>query len=123
MNKSQNRSHEIAMTLLEMSPSPGEPARVEALTHLVIGLLQEVEALRLLAMRTNPQEYAKAYEAAAELANNSAGITTGLEKLIALYCNDHEAGQRELLLLHRLGYSSGELRRFADVLEHARALT
>ncbi len=111
------------MALLEVSPQPSDSARVSALTHLVIDLLQEVEALRLLAMQLNPHEYALAYEASAELAHNAAGVRTGLEKLIALYCNDHESGPRELLLLQRLGYSSTELRRFADVLERAQALT
>ena len=123
MSGSQNRGHEIAMALLEVSPPPSDSGRVAALAHLVIDLLQEVEALRLLAMRSNPQEYARAYESSAELAHNAAGITTGLEKLIALYCNDRDAGPREILLLKRLGYSSDELRRFANVLEHAQALT
>jgi len=110
------------MALLEVEPS-SDSARAAALTHLVIDLLQEVEALRRLAMRLNPHEYAEAYEASAELAHNAAGIKTGLEKLLALYCNDQETGPREILLLQRLGYSSTELRRFADVLEHAQALT
>src|SRR5207248_9783524 len=111
------------MALLDVSAPPGDAARVAALTHLVIDLLQEVEALRLLAMELNPREYAKAYEASAELAHNAAGLTTGLEKLIALYCTDYEAGPREILLLKRLGYSSDELRRVADALELAQALT
>jgi hypothetical protein len=123
MSKSPNRSREMAMALLEIHPSPGDSTRTTALTHLVIDLLQEVEALRLLAVQLNPHEYAQAYEASAEVAHSAAGITTGLEKLIALYCNDHEAGPRELLLLRRLGYSSAELRRFADLLEGAQALT
>ena len=110
------------MALLEVEP-PSDSTRAAALTHLVIDLLQEVEALRRLAMQLNPHEYAEAYKASAELAHNGAGITTGLEKLIALYCSDHESGPRELLLLQRLGCSSTELRRFADVLENAQALT
>ena len=68
MSKRVNRGHEIAMALLEVSPPPSDSGRVAALTHIVIDLLQEVEALRLLATRSNSEEYAKAYESSAELA-------------------------------------------------------
>src|SRR5438128_6532909 len=63
---------------------------VEALTHLVLTLLMEVESLRAAVLEDDrttlaslkDSSYARAYRETALLTHNSAGPSTGIEKLL-----------------------------------------
>lgn len=101
--------------------------RIRALTELVLYLLQEVEALRTLhaevaADDDQRQRYREAYRKASLLAHNSAGPTTGTEKLIQSWLAP--AGEpREVALLRRLGCSDEEIKLFKRNLEFASSLS
>jgi len=117
------KSHQIAMSLLGVEPANDPADRVATLCHLIVALLQEVEALRLVAIEEHRATYANAYEASAELAHSSGGLKTGAERLVERFEGDGSTSPRELLLLQRLGYSPSDLRRVADTLETAESLS
>ena len=94
-----------------------------ALLEIIVLLLQEVEALRRLAARTAPREYAEAYESAAEVAHDSTGVTPAFEKLLALFVDSPPDRRREELQLARLGYTQADLERVAQRLAQLEALT
>ena len=116
-------AHQIALALLGFGPADDMAVRERALCHMVLDLLQEVHALRLLAISQHPREFAEAYEAAATLAHNGAGVTTGPEKLVMQYRGSSPSRPRELMVLERLGYSPTELERVANDLAQAQGLT
>lgn len=104
--------------------SDADPAkRTLALLEIIAVLMQEVEALRRVAARTAPREYAEAYEAAAEVTHDSAGVTPGIEKLLALFVDSPPDRRREEVLLTTLGYAQGDLDRVAQRLSQLETLT
>lgn len=85
--------------------------RVEALTTLVLDLLAEVEALRRA--QGTKSDYRDAYRATCLLTHNSAGPSTGWEKLIECYYPHQQSSDgrvwRESAMMRRLGFSSTEI--------------
>lgn len=111
--------------------------KVTILTHLVFELLREVEALRESQIRdTKPENhssnYLKAYLETALLTHNSAGVTTGLEKLLFRWLGEDwesipktKVGStlREILILKRLGLTDEEITNYIQDAETAEKLT
>jgi hypothetical protein len=114
----RDRRDMLAMLLYghRLRGAPPEPietlqVRIDHLAGLVVQLLIEVEALR----RTHLDEahergvvpkdsaYGRAYRAVTELSHNSAGVTSGLDKV--------------------LGYTADELAQFAEHIEFLEQLT
>lgn len=111
-------------------------ARTEALRHLVIDLLVEVEALRSALTQlqvggagpsvhsgfdipchddtlvAGKAAYPAAYIDAAYVLHNAAGPTAGVEKLLARFYPPDTNEPREALMLHRLGFSDSEVDKF-----------
>src|SRR5262245_36530471 len=76
----------LIQSVLASNPSAGDAEmvrRVEALTTVVLDLLAEVEALRQA--QAAKGSYRDAYRAACLLTHNSAGPSSGWEKLIECY--------------------------------------
>ena len=85
--------------------------RVEALTTVVLDLLAEVEALRQA--QAAKGNYRDAYHAACLLTHNSAGPSSGWEKLIECYYPGDKSADgrvwRESIMMRRLGFTPAEL--------------
>ena len=86
-------------------------AKVGALTTIVLDLLAEVEALRLA--RGTKSDYRSAYRSTCLLTHNSAGVSTGWEKLIACYYPREQSSDgrvwRESAMMERLGFTDDEI--------------
>ena len=95
----------------------------------------EVESLRAAAIEdcgkagTNPGDcgYGRAYRATALLSHNSAGPSTGIEKLLERWLSDETTRNGiavpEVLMLKRLGYSEDEIERYLDEAEQNESLS
>ncbi len=57
------------------------------------------------------------------MTHNSAGVTPGIEKLLALFVDSPPDRRREELLLTTLGYTQGDLDRVAQRLSELETLT
>jgi len=90
--------------------------RVEALTTLVLDLLVEVEALRQA--QAAQTAYRDAYRAAALLTHNSAGPSSGWQKLLERYypleASSDGRTWREVLMMRRLGFTPAELEAYRE---------
>jgi len=95
--------------------------RVEALTTLVLDLLVEVDALRQA--QATQTAYRDAYRAAALLTHNSAGPSSGWQKLLErfypLQASSDGRAWRELLMLRRLGFTPTEMEAYQAEAEQA----
>lgn len=116
----------------------GDP-RIEVLVAMVFDLLMEVEALRKvvsaskLGVGGKDSAYGRAYRETAYLTHNACGLSSGLEKLLALFYprQAEEEGPswrerrtwRECLLLRRLGFSDEEVRTYKEAAEQAETFT
>lgn len=106
--------------------APRNDPRVDALLRLTIDLLAEVEALRatviaVLGEATRPKEhpYVRAY-AETGLLTHAADGTDGLERLLARFYPERAGiGQRELVLLRRLGLGEEDLATYVERAERA----
>ena len=108
-------------------------SRIEILATMVFDLLTEVEALRKVVLEARQPAYGRAYEETVYLTHNSAGPSSGLEKLLALfYPRESEDGDdgraeqrtwRECLLLRRLGLSEEEILAYKERAQKAEFFT
>jgi hypothetical protein len=114
-------SRRLFQDAIGLSDNPSK--RDFALVEIIAVLLQEIEALRRVVAQLHPDEYARAYEAAAEVAHDSAGVAPPLEKLLALFVDGPDGGNREDRLLASLGYSPADLERVARRLAELHTLT
>jgi hypothetical protein len=132
---------EIVQTLFKRQESNAGRAdpRVEVLVAMVFDLMMEVRALRETLIRSSlgaggkDSVFGKVYRDTALLTHNSAGISSGLMKLLfEFYTRDAEAGAgsagerriwRECLLLHRLGFSEEEIHRYKEEALEAETFT
>jgi hypothetical protein len=112
-----NRMADMTATALIQSlfdrPSAGHAEllrRVDALTRVVLDLLLEVEALR--EAQTANRNYRDAYRATCLLTHNSAGPSSGWEKLIECYYPYDKTADgrvwRESIMMRRLGFTPAE---------------
>ncbi|MBW4642907.1 MAG: hypothetical protein KME23_07915 [Goleter apudmare HA4340-LM2] len=113
--------------------------RFRLLTHLVIELLREVEALRKAQINESqasgilPKDshYGNAYQQTAYLTHNSAGPTGGIDKLLALWFGYPEQVPQsrygsfltEILMLRRLGLTEEEIKQYIQKAENLEQLT
>jgi hypothetical protein len=99
--------------------------RVDAVTTLVFDLLAEVEALRQ-AQTTQPA-FRDAYRDALLLTHDSAGPSSGWEKLLDRYYPRQTSGDgrawRETLMMRRLGLTPAEIEAYQQEAEAAETLT
>ena len=99
--------------------------RVDALTTLVFDLLAEVEALRQA--QATRSDYRDAYRETCLLTHNSAGPSSGWEKLIeCFYPRQHSSGTlvwRESLMMRRLGFTPAEIAAYQDEAQEAETYT
>jgi hypothetical protein len=99
--------------------------RVEALTTLLLDLLNEVEALRQA--QATKSDYRDAYRASCLLTHNSAGPSSGWEKLIERYYPRQQASDgrvwRESLMMRRLGFTPAEIDAYQREAEEAETYT
>jgi hypothetical protein len=107
-------SRDLILDLFPSSPSAGGEElkrRVDALTTLTLDLLAEVEALRQA--QATQCNYRDAYRAAYLLTHNSAGPSTGWEKLIECYYPRQRSADgrvwRESVMMRGLGFTSAEI--------------
>ena len=122
-------------------------SRINALTQIVIDLLVEVEALRGALIQLEPCAaqskvhqgydipchddaltqgkgvYATSYVDAAYTLHNSAGPSSGLEKLLARFYPVDGAGPRESAMLRRLGFTRAEIVQFLEAADEAEMFT
>lgn len=121
MPHTEHESRRLFQDAIGVRDNPSK--RDFALVEIIAVLMQEVEALRRVIAQLHPHEYARAYEAAAELAHDSSGISPAFEKLLALFVDDPHGGNRENRLLTALGYSPADLERVARRLAELHTLT
>ena len=99
--------------------------RVETLTMLVLDLLAEVEALRQ--SQGTKSDYRDAYRAACLLTHNSAGPSSGWEKLIECFYPRHRSSGgrvwRESVMMRRLGFTPAEIAVYQTEAEEAETYT
>jgi hypothetical protein len=99
--------------------------RVDALTTLVFDLLVEVEALRQA--QATEASYRDAYRAACLLTHNSAGVSSGWEKLMERYYPRQRSSGgrawRESLMMRRLGMTPAEIEAYQGEAAEAETYT
>jgi hypothetical protein len=103
------------------------------LISMVSDLLVEVEALREAVIRLSASagrdasSYRDAYLETALLSHNSAGPSTGVDKILALFYPDQSEADgrplREVVMLRRLGMSQAELDAFQKEAKDLEVLT
>lgn len=103
------------------------------LISMVSDLLVEVEALREAVIRLSasagrdPSSYRDAYRETALLSHDSAGPSTGVDKILALFYPDPSEADgrplREIVMLRRLGMSQAELDAFQKEAKDLEVLT
>ncbi|HZM16481.1 MAG TPA: hypothetical protein VFE28_10795 [Candidatus Krumholzibacteria bacterium] len=106
---------------------PDPDPRVDVLVRMVFDLQMEVEALRAAQLASNigaagspDSAYGRAYRDTAYLTHDSSGPSSGLDKLLRLFYPSKASEElgfsgsprtwRECLMLHRLGFSEGQVR-------------
>ena len=109
-------SSEVRRTLLDgHSAEQRELAkRVDTLIVVVLDLMTEVEALR--DAQVTGSRYHDSYRSACILTHNSAGPSTGLDKLLDCFYPEDRFSDgrvwRESVLMRRLGYTPAEIDAF-----------
>jgi len=121
-------TRDLARDILAVSPPADAAAmarRVEALTALVVDLLAEVEALRQA--HATHSAYRDAYRDVSVLTHNSAGPSSGWEKLLDRYypreASPDGRAWRESLMMRRLGFSPAEIEAYQREAEEAETYT
>jgi hypothetical protein len=121
-------SRSLVRDVLAVGPSADAAAmsrRVEALTTIVLDLLAEVEALRQ-ALAAQPA-YRDAYREALLLTHNSAGPSSGWEKLLDRYYPRQASvdgrAWRETLMMRRLGATAADIEAYRREAESAETYT
>lgn len=121
-------ARDLARDVFPSARSVQEPElvrRMEALAALVLDLLAEVEALRQA--QATRSDYRDAYRATCLLTHNSAGPSSGWEKLIDCYYPRHRSSDgrvwRESVMMRRLGLAPDEIEAYKREAEEAEMYT
>lgn len=128
-----NRLRHILEPVSASASTEDRLRRLEAesalLRELVVNLMVEVEALRVLAIEDAQSggeavgsRYERAYREAALLKHNSAGVVPGVMKLTARFAEE-DPWFGELRLLRRLGYTQEQIDEYLEQADHVATYT
>jgi len=116
--------HRYAQALLPYrTPDLSTDERLTLLQGVVVDLILEIQALRMVMADAGPSlraAYAERYRKVAALSHNGASVTTGVEKMLMAFIDADGRGEGELReepMLRRLGIDVDEYRREVEVLE------
>jgi hypothetical protein len=118
---------EIVTALFASGASPAD--RFNVLVGIVLDLMMEVQALRDERLRRGQDlgSYRESYRDNALLPHNSAGTSTGWEKLLREFYPRQRRPDgrvwRESLMLRRLGFTAAEIAAFEDEAEQSETYT
>lgn len=111
--------------------NPNEIDEIKTLRKIIFHLIREVHVLRETAIQSTKNEntlpkdslYAQLYKEICIGSYNSAGTSSGEEKILADWFNSGDGLPDEVIMLRKLGYSEHEIVDYLNEIEKVRCYT